>query len=85
MTSSFVSGVRGSQGGDEREQAVEDLGCQVQTFAVILWAVILQGRLHGRVTSAAARGPTLSLMLCFCRLEVLSTFFFFFFNIFIGV
>ena len=74
VMSSFVSEAGGSQGGDEKEQAVEALGCQVQMFAVILWAVVLQGRLHRPVTSAAARGPTLGLMLC-CCLKVLSNFF----------
>ena len=75
LMSSFVSGAGGSQGGDEKEQAVEDPGCQVQMFAVILWAVVLQGRLHRPVTTAAARGPMLGLMFC-CCLKVLSNFFF---------
>lgn len=39
--SSFASGAGGSQGGDEKEQAVEDPGGQVQMFTVMLWAVAL--------------------------------------------
>lgn len=74
VMSSFASGAGGSQGGDEKEQAVEDPGGQVQMFTVMLWAVGLQGWLHRPVTTAAAWGPMCSLMLCGC-LKVLSNFF----------
>lgn len=36
------------------EQAVEDLECRVHMFPVILWVVVLQGRIRGLVTYAAA-------------------------------
>lgn len=53
-------------------EAVEDLECLFRIVAGSVQARVLQGRSCGCVTSAAAQGPELGLLLCCGCLEILS-------------